>query len=942
MTWKQWSLKEWNEALVREVFLTHERIETTISRIDASGRFLAKCTKDQLCNPEEARQIFINAFGTTATSVRAKFRWYDISKATYSPDKTPSCFAALYLTLLAASADNETAGVGDFRNRFSEIVKATHGLSVDFGSLPLMWTAVQEWTAVRHNIIGDCALLVLPNPKREKLIGYSKRIAFPAYKDEIFLRKTLQKFNLSENSPFTDVALAVAREISKANTLENFKDEFREFNRLVARAENQMAYESPFWGAVRDICFEQAQEQAKNKGIASLSIDIADPADPQLNFYMDEIAAKRIDIPIKELSFARRDGCKFIAFKDGHQLSLDTLQVLASNRKTFRDSKIGKSISEGWLIFLPDQIGELTTNGSFYGGGSICVVAKNSELVRLIQLIDSLGVKAIKLNSYGMLDGWLGLHIQSVSEQFFTRLQSYMPASMQVMLHKGWAPPRPRLSGGSWYGQMLLLNPASNPIVRMQGAVKGEYRLMSINSDEVKRGDLIVLEDGFQIPSIDLTAVSSNVHVCEFILATAEEKKSTLKTHLIADPPEGQPAQLRDRMQWLIDSPSGVLCRLGEEHGIIRLKKAISNQKHLPSNLFPPSLVVDSNSYRYESTNSDFNVVTPALNWLIDALSLRFERRSSLTFDLLDEHLAGAAEAGGLNARDLRKLLFCGQWLRTQTQRSAPHSSVSRAELEIYLTSRNGELIARVVGMLSRQSAAKLMKALQPRETCSRISTSNPLSIGCIEIKVSSKERVVQISQEIGAQIVSPHSDTVPLAALIPSSSEIQIFESPVECQQAEKWNWGWSSAEGSQTLWTKGELRRAINGPKAWYWIKLAEEQFLKTDSISWAWMASCIANGKNIARQDKEGAIVWDKSIISLPASLTRWWMLFGGGCIALTEDGHILFTGYDCPKAIEVMGWKSNLLKDPRISTALSRRKLALSLKKAHIANFHNVNC
>lgn len=933
MTWKQWSLKEWNEALVREVFLSHDRVETTVSRIDASGRFLAKCTKDQLCKPDEARQIFINAFGTTASSIRAKFRRYDISKPNSSPNKTPSCFAALYLTLLAASADNETAGVGDFRNRFSEIVKVTQGLSVDFGNLPLMWTSVRNWTEFRHNIIGDCALLILPNPKREKLIGYSKRIAFPAYKDEIFLRKTLQKANLSETSLFADVALAVAREINKVSTLENFKDEFREFNSLVARAEYQLAYESPFWGAVRDICFEQAQEQAKIKGIASLAIDIADPADPQLHFYLDEVAAKRFDIPIKELTFARRDGCKFLAFDDGHQLSLNKLEVLASNRRVFRDVKIGKSISEGWLIFLPNQIGELTTEGSFYEGGSICIVAKNSELVPMIQFHDSLGLKAIKLNSNGMLYGWLGLHIQSVTEVFFNRLLTYMPTSVQVMLRKGWAPPRPRLSGGSWYGQMLLLNPASNPILRMQRAVKGEYRLMSVNSDELKRGKLIANGDGFQIPAIDLTSISSNVHSCEFILATDEEKTSTLKILLIAARPEGQAAKLRDRMQWLVDSPSGVLWRLGEGAETIILKESISNPKQLPNNLFPPSLKFNSNSYSCECSNSDIKVMPQALNWLNDALTLRFERRSSLTFDLLDEHVIGAADAVGLNARDLRTVLVYGQWLRTQTQRSAPYSSVSRTELEIYVSSRNGELIARVVGMLSLQSASKLMKVLQASESCSRISSSYPLSIGCIEIKVISRERVAQIAQEIGAQIVSSHPDIFPLAALIPYSSEIQVFNSPVECRQSEKWNWGWGSAEISPTLWLKGELRRTINGPKAWYWIKLAEEQYVKTDSISWAWMVSSIASGKEIAHQNKEGAIVWDKSIVSLPASLTRWWMLFGGGCIALTEDGKVLFTGYECRKAIEAMGWKSNRLQEPSRSIALGRRKLALRLKNAN---------
>lgn len=932
MSWKQWSLKEWNEALVLEVFLAHERAESTVSRIDASGRFLAKCTKDNDCNAEEARQLFINTFGTTATSVRAKFRWTWSYKSTTAPDKIPSCFAPLYLTLLAASADNETAGVGDFRKRFSEIVKVTNGLSVDFVNLPLMWNAVQAWADIRHKTIGDCALLVLPDPKREKLIGYSKRIAFPVYRDEIFLRKTLHKSNLSESSPFVDVSHAVAREINRANTLENFREEFREFNRLVARAEFQSAYETPFWGAVRDICFEDTQEIARNKGLANLSIEITDPSDPYLNLYLDELAAKRIGIPIKELNFARRDGCKFIAFENGQQLSANNLNALARDRKIFRDIKIGKFLFEGWLIFLPDQMGELSSEGSFYEGGPVCIVAKDSELLPLIKFNESLGVKVTKLSSNGMLEGWTGIHIQAVSELFFSRLLSYIPESIRVLLRRGWTSPRPRLSGGSWYGQMLLLNPASNPIVKMLGAVKGEYRFLDVNSNELKREALVLEGDGFQIPSKELNSLDSKINVCEFILSTALEKQSKLKIPLIFDPLEGQPAKIRDRMQWLVDSPTGVLCRMDEVQESFNSKLPPSNKKLFTSNIFPPPLMLELNSFCYECTNNELNFSNSPLNWITDALVLRFERRSSLTFDLLDQHVKGAAELAGVNTRDLRKLLFYGQWIRTQTQRSAPFSSVSRSEIEMIMISRNGELIARIVGMISRQSAYKLAKILQPNEYFSQIRATDLISIGCIEIKLISKDRAAEIAQQIGARIVLPYPGFSPLAALNPSATEVQVLDSAIGSNQVEKWIWGWSFVQDAQSLWPIGELRRTVNGPKAWYWIKLAEAQFLKTDSITWAWMISSIANGRKIAHQNKQGEIFWDRNIVTLPASLTRWWMIFGGGCIALTDNGQVLFTGYDCQEATNAMGWKSDLIQQPQLSVALKRRKLALRLKSA----------
>lgn len=925
MPWKQWSNEEWNNALVDAVFLAHGRADTTVSRIDASGRFLVKCTKAQESKPDEALQLFIKSFGNDASSVRAKFQ----PRSAPDPEGEPKCFAALYLTLLAASADNETYGVGDFRERFSKLVKATNGHSIDFSNLPRMWFDVRHWSLSRSKRLGDCALLVLPDPRNERLIGYSKRIAFPAYKDELFLRKTLQKYKLFEVSTFADVSLAVSREIGKANTLENFLEEFYEFQILVERSENQAAFESPFWGAVRDISLEDSQELARKKGTTCLEIDISEPADPQLYFYMDDLSKSRLKVPAKELNFPRRDGCKHIAYLEGKYPDANILQDIAKRSKNFTDSKIGKGLSEGWLIFLPNNLGELTSEGTFYEGGPVCLIAKNSGLSPLIALSEHLGIKYIKLNTSGALDSWLGLYLLSVSEQYLKRLLSYVPTSVQSMLRTGWAPPRPRLSGGAWYGQMLLLNPASNPIVRMRGAIKGIYRLLGGNSEEIVRGDLNVIDEGFQIPPQNLIVVEPRVQACEFILTFEDEKTATTKILLTVAQPEGTPVKLADRSQWLIDSPTGLLCRL-DTLNKVDLKSADPVNNSLPKGQFPPSIKLDPTFTGCECINIKIDAVPPAFTWLSDALALRFEKRSSLTFDLLNEHIHGATIAARYKARTLRQLLFYGQWLVKHTQRNAPYSSVSRSEIEMVVTRRDGVLIARIVGLLSRQTSFKLMKLLQPDETCWRIEAKNVLSIGCLEIKVRSEERAFQLGQEISAQVVKPYLDPLPLAALSPLSSEMQIVNSPMKNHQVEKWNWGWSPAGDSQLQWPVGEMRRIITSTRAWYLIKLFENMFVKTDCVSWAWMVSSISRDQILAQHSEDGCIIWNKNIVELPASLTRWWMLFGGGCIAISEEGRTIFTGYECSKKLNAMGWK---YEGPRYSPsniAMERRNLAIRLR------------
>ena len=297
---------------------------------------------------------------------------------------------------------------------------------------------------------------------------------------------------------------------------------------------------------------------------------------------------------------------------------------------------------------------------------------------------------------------------------------------------------------------------------------------------------------------------------------------------------------------------------------------------------------------------------------------------------MLSEHIRGAAEAAGLNPRVLQNLLFYGQWLVAQIQRNGPYSSVAPAEIEMFVTSRDGQLIARVIGMLSKQTYARLKKLLQPGESIWRIDEPNHISLGSIEIKLLFKERAVQLALEIGARLVKSLPKTAPLAALHPSKSEMLVVNTPVFSNQVEKWNWGWSPVGNAQEVWPVGELRRAINGPKAWHWVKLSDNIFVKTDSVRWGWMVSSLARGDDIAGRTQEGSIVWNKSLIELPASLTRWWMLFGGGCIAIKKGGQILFTGYGCAQATKTMGWKSDQPQQMLSSIALDRRKLALRFK------------
>ena len=160
-------LSEWNEALVGAIFLDPERTGATVCRMDATGQLLEKISgSDGL---EAAKRKFVAAFGQDASDIRRHYRRTSISLT--QATAVPHTFAALYLTLLAATGDDSTSGEGWFRRRFAAMLKMDELASFDFLELPMMWQDFARWCERRANLVGDCPRLSLPDPRNENRIG---------------------------------------------------------------------------------------------------------------------------------------------------------------------------------------------------------------------------------------------------------------------------------------------------------------------------------------------------------------------------------------------------------------------------------------------------------------------------------------------------------------------------------------------------------------------------------------------------------------------------------------------------------------------------------------------------------------------------------------------------------------------------------------------------
>jgi hypothetical protein len=64
------------------------------------------------------------------------------------------------------------------------------------------------------------------------------------------------------------------------------------------------------------------------------------------------------------------------------------------------------------------------------------------------------------------------------------------------------------------------LNPASNPLAFVEGAVKGTFRLFGATGQELHRSELLQLENGFQADPKKLVSIPKEASYCEHILET--------------------------------------------------------------------------------------------------------------------------------------------------------------------------------------------------------------------------------------------------------------------------------------------------------------------------------------------------------------------------------------------------------------------------------------
>jgi hypothetical protein len=886
------SLAEWNHALVTAVFISSNGPRTSLSRIDTTGRLLTQITGDKV--HESAKRRFIEAFGTDTADIRAHFKWSPSIPVITVRNGVPPTFAALYLTLLAASADDITYAEGNFRNRFAALFHNFVGLNdvnVNFIELPRLWQQVAGWSRQRAEKQNDCARLLLPDPKSETQIGYSKRLAFPTYRDEKNLRSLLSERKLSSDSDFKTVNDAIYSQLSTFS--DSFREETATFNSLVARAQYQLAYASPLWGAVRDITWLEEDEKKQKDGRFCLQLDSSDPQSLELYLLTDETGAKLLE-PGEKIALSRSHGDYTVVYQAAAgKTSITNVLSLNKRHLGISRSRVGKALQSGAIVLFPDVLGSLSSDGDYHDSGAACFLLRAEVATLLLRIFNHLGLRWSELDSPDVLGKWKGYQFNSLSKVCLHRISTELPDAAKQFIRKGWRPPQPRLSGGARYQQAILLTPASNPIVSMETADRGRYQLFGQGKKMVAEGDLISSDDGLYIPPASLIGFS-DLQSCRYsFISGLEALDAVLEVPVLSEVPARAIQSLTDVEDWLTDGPAGILVSLAEAFNSakasgLRFTTIKGSVWPLRKALTAPYLPCD---------RSALDTQLPALQWLSEALFLRFQRRASLPFDVLDSHLKMASEASGIPTWKLKRLLFGASLLQVLERRTAPYPVVVPGQRTVSHRIQQHGVLARISGMFSIHEQQDILSRLEPHESLRRLKSPNiDLSIGCLELQVSSLDKLMKIIEDFGLIQFSDKALNNPLEGVLHPTTQVSWVERiPIE-ERVTFWDPrsnSWVDEVAGQSAWTRGTLVKKIGVQRNTYWVK-GESGFWSTDSSVWAWILRQVVQGAQLGTLYKNGDVSWTAKVHSLPSCMTKWWIHCGGGCIGIGEEQNLVFLG------------------------------------------------
>ena len=938
--WLSWELPEWNDALIKAVFLDPEQSRRPLQRVTASDRFLARVAGADGAVLGEVKSKFLRSFGTVRIVAR-QFEWSSENQRSVQ-EGLPNFFGALYLTLLAGSADENTYEEGNFRVRFATLLKDI-GFpdSFHFNDLPRMWRELEGWCRRQAEKGATCRQLVLPDPQHETRIGYSKRLAFPSYRDESRLSDLLSGIEATEELTPAYVLKKVAQALS--NFSNNFREEYQEFATHYGLGRTNDGYETPFWGAVQDIAWDLDCSEAKKNGRYDLVVDVTDYFEPWLTLLADDVGADKLRSNcVVDDAGLFSNSLHQIKPKEGQGWTPACLRSLASKNKAFASSRLGRAVSRKQIIVLPDEIGKLRLVGTYFDGCRVACVIERWRAERLFSIAKEYRFDVVLTpNSEGLTDDAI-LVFSRLDRNGIEQLKRLTADGIFDKILPPQSPSGLSLSGGAWQGQLLLLNPASAPIACIEDAIGGSFEYFGRDGVQLGSGAMEQADNdgGFRVPPL----FAAEVHEPNTIRMKVTSSSGREFVKLIHGLPvlrEEKYSGLRDRTRWRIGGANGTLNDLSPK-GFLALELPEDGQfGRVPNTLL--SHIADRMVFRPQEVKQGPIVSVMPLDhlhsgvrWLWDALSLRFQSSQALPYREILAHAEPAAKASAISPYQLIRLLEASGWLIRLASRTYRSVSFVPGPMELILENESPVVTARLVGPVSSSVAADVELFLKKGEAIGVLLTPDiDLSCGVIHLKLNDRDRLSELASLLGVSVVVPQEIPKPLGQrerlLFARTNRDNAWRNAGRKFEEWRWKeWKWIDLQENSSM-VDGSLIRDKDQRGLDYFVPFGKDT-LSTNSETWArWLTTAIRKGA-VADVLQCGALMFDEEVFQVPTSLSRWWLLVGGGSVSIGANGALLFLGERTKYSGDALNdWIAMDEPISRVDIAMERRLLALELSR-----------
>ncbi|MEA1053131.1 hypothetical protein U5801_25470, partial [Lamprobacter modestohalophilus] len=286
-------------------------------------------------------------------------------------------YAQLHLTIMAASADEELHGEGDFRRRLAQMLGLPIVDYLQGRHLPQLWEKARRWSERRAEKGDAVRRLVLPDPGNQTIIGYSKRLAFPGFLDQNQLADFLGEEDMDADAPTT--RLLSSLRARKHRFSERFQMEFDRWAACWESGDSENALHTPFWAAMLETTWRREQEPAHGRAHGcTLEIDPMEPRDLAVWLYgpstVRGVAAWRLD----ENDRLNDGRVRWRHSRDGRPGALLDIVKERARRDAPTLGRFGKTLMQGVLIFGQDEEGRWFDVPVFPASGTIWLILNDA------------------------------------------------------------------------------------------------------------------------------------------------------------------------------------------------------------------------------------------------------------------------------------------------------------------------------------------------------------------------------------------------------------------------------------------------------------------------------------------------------------------------------------------------------------------------------------